>query len=86
MQQVRVWEITREQKLSEMPARYTGMEQWLEDWLASEISVLDPDLTVIGKQVATGFHGRIELLCIERHGDLAVVELKNGLTPREVTA
>ena len=47
MQQVRVWEITREQKLSEIPARYTGMEQWLEDWLASEISVLDPDLTVI---------------------------------------
>ena len=86
MQQVRLWEITPDRKLLEISARHSGLEQWLEDWLASDISVLDPDLMVIGKQVATGFHGRIDLLCIERNGDLAVVELKSGRTPREVTA
>ena len=86
MQQVRLWEITPDRKLSEIPARYSGLEQWLEDWLASDISVLVPDLMVIGKQVVTGFHGRIDLLCIERDGDLVVVELKSGRTPREVTA
>ena len=86
MQQVRLWEITPDRTLLQIPARHSGLEQWLEDWLASDISVLDPGLMVIGKQVVTGFHGRIDLLCIDRNGDLAVVELKSGRTPREVTA
>ena len=41
---------------------------------------------VIGKQVVTGYHGRIDLLCIEGNCDLVVVELKKGRTPREVAA
>ena len=41
---------------------------------------------VIGRQVRTGFGGVIDLLCIEMGGDLVVVELKSGKTPREVTA
>ena len=86
MQQVRLWEITSERKLSEIPARYSGLEQWLEDWLSSEISVIDPGLMVIGRQVRTVFGGVIDLLCIDTVGDLVVVELKSGRTPREVTA
>ena len=86
MQQVRLWEITPDRKLTEISARYSGLEQWLEDWLVSDISVLDLGLMVIGRQVVTGFGGRIDLLCIEREGDLVVVELKSGRTPREVTA
>lgn len=86
MQQIRLWEITTERKLTEIPARHSGLEEWLEDWLVSDISVLDPDLMVVGKQVATGYHGRLDLLCMERSGDLVVVELKSGRTPREVTA
>ena len=86
MQQIRLWEITPERKLTEIPARHSGLEEWLESWLASDISVVDPDLMVIGKQVVTGYHGKIDLLCIERTGDLVVVELKRGRTPREVTA
>ena len=31
MQQVRLWE-----KLSEIPARYASLEQWIEDWLADD--------------------------------------------------
>ncbi len=86
MQQVRLWEITPERRLAEIPARYSGLEQWLEDWLASDISALDPSLMVIGRQVLTGFRGFVDLLCIERTGDLVVVELKSGRTPRDVTA
>ncbi len=86
MQQVRLWEIASDRKLAEILARHSGLEQWLEDWLVSDISVVDPDLMVIGKQVVTEYHGRIDLLCIERNGDLVVVELKSGRTPREVTA
>ena len=86
MQQVRLWEITSDRKLTEIPTRYSGLEQWLEDWLVSDISVLDPALMVIGRQVRTGFGGFIDLFCIEGNGDLMVVELKSGRTPREVTA
>ena len=86
MQQVRLWEINADRKLTEIPGRYSGLEQWLEDWLVSDISVLDLGLMVIGRQVVTGFGGRIDLLCIEREGDLVIVELKSGRIPREVTA
>ena len=58
MQQVRIWEITADRKLSEIPARYVSLEQWLEDWLADEISVLDPSLLVIGRQVRTSSEGQ----------------------------
>ena len=86
MQQVRLWEITQDRKLVEIPARYSDLEQWLEDWLVSDISALDPGLMVIGRQVITGFRGAIDLLCIDINGDLVVVELKRGRTPRDVTA
>jgi hypothetical protein len=41
---------------------------------------------VIGKQVRTTFGGIIDLLCINRNGDLVIVELKRDKTPRDVTA
>ena len=52
----------------------------------SDISVLDPDLLVIGKQVRTDLGNVIDLLCLDSAGDTVVVELKKGRTPREVTA
>ena len=64
MQQVRLWEIAADRKLSEIPARYAGLEQWIEDWLADDISVLDPSLLVIGRQVRTSF-GPAHSLCLE---------------------
>ena len=48
--------------------------------------MLDSNLLVIGRQVRTDFEGIIDLLCIDNSGDLVVVELKKGRTPREVTA
>ena len=54
--------------------------------MARDISILDPDLLVIGKQVRTDSGGAIDLLCLDSAGNTVVVELKRGLTPREVTA
>jgi len=48
--------------------------------------MLDPGLMVIGREVKTDFGGFIDLLCIDSQGDLAVVELKRDMTPREITA
>ena len=86
MHQVRLWEITADRKLSEIPSRYTSLEQWIEDWLADDVSVLDPSLLVIGRQVRTSFGGAIDLLCMDGEGNLVVVELKRGQTPRDVTS
>ena len=86
MQQVRIWRISDDRKLSEIPARYASLEQWIEDWLADDISVLDLNLLVIGRQVRTSFGGAVDLLCMDREGSLVVVELKRGRTPRDVTS
>ena len=72
MQQVRLWEITANRKLSEIPARFASLEEWIEDWLADDISVLDPSLLVIGRQVRTSFGGAIDLLCMDGEGSLVV--------------
>ncbi len=86
MQKIRLWEISPDQKLAELTTNQISLEERLEDWLASDISVLDPNLLVIGRQVNTDFGGAIDLLCLDSAGDTVVVELKKGKTPREVTA
>lgn len=86
MQQVRLWEITADRKLSEISPRFASLEKWMEDWLVDDISVLDPGLLVIGRQVRTNFGGAIDLLCMDAEGNLVVVELKRGQTSRDVTS
>lgn len=61
-------------------------ESKLEKILDADISVLDPSLMVIGRQVPTEFGGFVDLLAVDAEGDLAVIELKRGRTPREVVA
>lgn len=85
-QQVRMWEITPENTLAEVTPSGISLEERLEDWLESDISMLDDNLLVIGRQVRTPFSGIIDLLCLDSAGDTVIVELKKGKTPREVTA
>lgn len=84
-QQVRMWEITPENTLAEVTPSVISLEERLEDWLESDISMLDPDLLVIGRQVRIPSVGTIDLLCLDSDGGLVVVELKRGQTPRQVT-
>lgn len=84
-QEVRMWEVTPEDSLVEITSSGINLERRLESWLESDISMLDPDLMVIGRQVRTDFDGIIDLLCLDSDGGLVVVELKRGQTPREVT-
>ena len=86
MQQVRLWEVVSDRELHEIPSNQINLEERLEDWLATDISVLDPNLLVIGRQVRTDFGGTIDLLCLDSAGDTVIVELKKGRTPREVAA
>jgi Endonuclease NucS C-terminal domain len=54
----------------------------LEAWIATDPSILGPDLVIIGRQVATK-SGPLDLLAVDRFGNLVVVELKREKLPRE---
>ena len=83
---VHLWEVVSDDELRVIPSDRIDLEERLEAWLASDISVLNRNLLVIGRQVDTDFGGKIDLLCLDGAGDTVVVELKRGQTPREVTA
>ena len=57
----------------------------LERAIEGDISIVDPTLMVIGRQVATP-GGPVDILAIEADGNLVVIELKRDRTPREVVA
>ncbi len=61
-------------------------EEMLEGWISNDPSTIGLDVLVVGRQVATDYKGRIDILAIDREGDLIIVELKRDRTPREVVA
>jgi len=83
---IRLWKITEGDTLKEINGSKLNDEGRLEKWLEGDISTVRDDLLVIGRQVGTDFGGWIDLLCLNREGDLVIVELKRDKTPREVTA
>ena len=85
-QEVRVWKILDRKKLKEIKKGKLDLEERIEDWLEQDISIISDDLLVVGRQVETDFGGVIDLLCVERNGDLVILELKRQKTPREITA
>ena len=86
MQEARLWEVIDEKTLRKVPGSQIAFEERLEGWLAKDISLLDPNLLVIGRQVRTDFGQAIDLLCLDNIGDTVVVELKRGQTPRDTAA
>lgn len=57
----------------------------LELWIASNPSIIGPELVIIGRQVSTK-SGPLDLLAIDRTGNIVIVELKRDILPREALA
>ncbi len=57
----------------------------LEPWIASNPGIIGSDIAIIGRQVMSK-SGPIDLLGIDKSGNLIVVELKRGMLPREALA
>jgi len=82
---MRLWRIEGNE-LHTIESRPLHTEGRIEEWLAEDITMVSDDLLVIGRQVQSGLGGILDLLAIDGNGDLAVLELKRDLTPRNVVA
>lgn len=85
-EEVKLWRIEKDEILEECIPSKLDFEERLEAWIERDVSILSPELLIIGRQVETDFGGVIDLLCLNQAGDTVIVELKRDLTPREVTA
>lgn len=61
-------------------------ERKLEDVITHDISIIDPSLLLIGRQINTAFGKFIDILAMNSEGNLVIIELKRNKTPREVVA
>ncbi|MDE0190462.1 MAG: endonuclease NucS [Gammaproteobacteria bacterium] len=83
--EVKLWKIEGDRP-QELPVHRLDLEERLEDWLCRDIGLLSDGLLVIGKQVSAGASGVLDLLAVDRHANLVVVELKRDKTRRDVVA
>lgn len=83
---IRIWEILNDDKLSEIKKSKLNLENRLEQWIEDDISIISQDLITIGRQVETEYGGFIDLLCLDVSGDVVIIELKRDKTPRDITA
>lgn len=54
----------------------------LEEWIASNPSIIGSDIVVIGRQTLTK-SGPLDLLAIDKQGNIVIIELKRDASPRE---
>ena len=74
------------EKAKRLPDSKLQSEKDLEDLICDDISILNENWLLIGRQVSTAFGKLIDLLALDRSGSLIVIELKKDKTPREVVA
>jgi RecB family endonuclease NucS len=82
--EIGIWRIDKE--LTPVEYSKLDLESRLQDILCNDISIADPNLMVIGREVLTAYGKRIDILAINRDGHLVVIELKRDRTPRDIVA
>ncbi len=61
-------------------------EKDIEDFLEKHPKVLKTDIIIIGRQIQTKDKGIIDLMGIDRKGDIIIIEIKKGLAPRDTVS
>ena len=86
--EIRTWQIINEnlEPIETSLSREGRNEPYdLEPWIASNPSIIGSDISIIGRQVISK-SGPIDLLGIDRSGNLVIIELKRDKIPREALA
>lgn len=84
--EIKLWKIKQDNKLDVVKSSKLNLEARLEEWLEKDIALVSDGILIIGRQVGTIYGGTIDLLGMDRNGDLILLELKRDKTPREITA
>jgi len=79
-----IWRIDGD--LNRVDVSSLANELRLEEFLDKDISIASPNWMIIGRQIYTDYGKYIDLLAIDRDGNLIIIELKKNKTPREVVA
>src|SRR5215218_7320995 len=83
--QMQLWSIEADRPVR-LPSAKLDLEARLERWICQDLSLVGEDLLLLGSQVATAYGQAIDILALDRQGNLVILELKRGRTPRDVVA
>jgi hypothetical protein len=81
-----VWRIDGNDGPQPVTFQPLDLESRLQSILADDITIADPNLMVIGREVRAHADNRIDILAIDRDGRLVILELKRDKTPRDIVA
>ncbi len=82
--EIAIWRIDEDSE--PVPLGGMGYESRLQQVIADDLWIVDPSPLVIGREVATSYGRRIDILAVDAMGNLVVIELKRDPTPRDVVA
>lgn len=85
MQETKIWKVSND-RLSVLSKSNLDLEERIHKWIENDIKIILPDAILLGSKVKTDHSKEIDLLAIDGNGDLIVIELKRGSTPRDVIA
>jgi hypothetical protein len=76
----------QEGRLVETRQKPLDLEAKIEGWVADDLSLVGVDGLVLGRQVATDHGKYIDILAMDRDGNLIIIELKRDRSPRDIVA
>lgn len=80
---IKLWQIEDEKPII-VKEHKIDLESRLEEWLCNDIALVSNNLLVIGQQVETSYRDKIDLLAIDKQGNLVILELKRDKTVRNI--
>jgi hypothetical protein len=86
--EIKIWQISNNHisAVAETDLASQHVEAELENWIVECPHILGEDVLIIGRQKFVQAVGRLDLLAINSGGEIIIIELKRGLTPREAVA
>lgn len=83
---IMAWRIVDLETVEKLVHVRPDYERHLENWITQDPSIISEDLILIGRQRQTRFGTIVDLIGVNRHGDLVLIELKRNKTSREMIA